>query len=350
MNDTLVLIPTYKPDDNLLDIAARLFSAGFRILVADDGSGDAYSDILEKLSAYATVIGYDDRRGRGFAIKYGLDVVLEQMSYFKYLIIADPTCTFTALDVNSVSEAVHKDGGIVVGARDLKRDVGILPRIYNGFMRTVYSLMTGVYVTDVMSGLRAFEMKYLRFLMDVEGDGLDYETNVIIEAAKRRFPIATISNSRSMELSAKKSVSLNMRKDVLPCVKSLFFAAWPSLGAMMLNFAVMLAVAIIAGKGYASVAAGVFLGSIVGIAASVFLNNRVGYEENFDGALSYNRIMMGMLRFCLYLLFMEFFGVLLGIGMFLALIITVLFTMVIEMFVMREGLDKDLRLQAQSEK
>ncbi len=350
MNDTLVLIPTYKPDDSLLELAARLFSAGFRILVADDGSGDAYSDILEKLSAYATVIGYDDKRGRGFAIKYGLEAVLEQMSYFKYLIIADPTGAFTALDVGSVSEAVHKDGGIVVGARDLKRDAGVFLRTYNGFMRTVYSLMTGVYVTDVMSGLRAFEMKYLRFLMNVEGEGPDYETNVIIEAAKRRFPITTINNSRSTELRARKSVSLNIRKEVFPCVKSLFFAAWPSLGAMVLGFAVMLAVAIIAGKGYASVAAGVFFGSVVGIAASVFLNNSVGYEENFDGALSYNRIMMGMLRFCLYLLFMEFFGVLLGIGLFIALVITVLLTMAIEMFVMREGLDKNLRLQAQNEK
>lgn len=350
MNDTLVLIPTYKPDGSLLELAARLFSAGFRILVADDGSGDAYGDILEKLSAYATVVGYDDRRGRGFAIKYGLDVVFEQMSYFKYLIIADTTAAFTAFDVNSVSEAVHKNGGIAVASRNLKRDAGILFRMCNGFMRTVYSLMTGVYVADIMSGLRAFEMKYLRFLMDVEGEGADYETNVIIEAAKRRFPITAVNSGRNTELRAKSTARVNMRGYIFPCIKSLIYAAWPSLGAMVLNFAVTLAVAVISGKCYASVAAGVFLGSVVGIASSVFLNNRVGYEENFDGALSYNRIIMGMLRYCLYLLFMEFFGVLLGTDIFFALIITVLLTMAVEMFIMREGLDKNLRLQAQNVK
>lgn len=347
MDDTLVLIPAYQPNDELVELAGSLYAVGFRIIVVDDGSGDAYSEIFDKAAAYATVIGYEKNRGKGNALKYGLDFVKEQMSYFKYLVLVDADGQHSVDAVVALSDVIHQKGGIVIGERSSK-ELSFAGRICNKVLHTMYSLLTGIYISDVLSGLRAFEIKYLSWLQEVEGDTFEYEMNVLLGAAKRRYPIHTTAiagvNSWQQRILQKNSHYRPVR-DLFLQFKTLVKTGWPSITAMLINYAVMCIAVGIFGTGFAGIAGAVILGSLFGICATVYLNNRIGFEENVDGVLSYNRIMMGLLRFNAYLLVLELLGALMGIGFFLSLVITVVFVTYIECSLMKYGVDNNVRLK-----
>lgn len=342
MEDTLILIPAYRPTERLVELAVDLYSIGFRILVVNDGSGDAYSAVFDRVEAYATVIGYDENCGKGNALKYGLDFVRDQMSYFKYLITADADGQHSVDAIVAVSKRIHQTGGIVVGERNI--EVCSIPnRICSYFLHMVYSLTTGIYVRDIMSGLRAFETCYLSWLMNVEGDSFDYEAYVLIDAAKRRYPIHTLKIKS--EAADRKVSYYKLGKDAFLQLKAMCKLTWPSLSAVGINMLVILISMLIMGSGFAGIAAGVLFGSAAGIATSVYLNNKIGFEENFDGVLSYNRILMGLLRYNAYFFILEFLCALLGVPSLLAIILTFIIVAVIECAIMKAHLDDKLRIK-----
>ena len=68
----IVLIPAYCPDDCLCELVERLYAEGFGILVVDDGSGEAYRPIFERVKPYAHVLTAEKNGGKGSALKKGM--------------------------------------------------------------------------------------------------------------------------------------------------------------------------------------------------------------------------------------------------------------------------------------
>ena len=88
-NDGVVLLPSYQPEETLVNLSRGLSLEGFKILVVDDGSGPKYKDIFEACKQYATVIGYEKNQGKGYALKHGFKYCLENLKDFNYVITAD---------------------------------------------------------------------------------------------------------------------------------------------------------------------------------------------------------------------------------------------------------------------
>lgn len=346
MDDTVVLIPAYQPTENLTELAGSLYAVGFRIVVVDDGSGDEFSHIFEKTEAYATVIGYEKNRGKGYALKYGMSFISKQMSYFKYLITVDSDGQHSEDAVKRISDEVHKNGGIIIAQRvEEKSSSPLHARFFGGVLRSLYALITGRYLHDIMSGLRAFDFKYVGELQEIEGNCFDFETNVLLHASKHRYPIHTVSIEESEWQCPKKERShYGIFRDPWLQVLAVVKTGYPSILAAFINLIATTVLTLIFGRSFAGVAGAVMLGSLFGISATVIFNNRIGFEENYDGALSYNRIIMGMLRLFAYLLMMEILCALCGLNVLLCVIITATLTSAIELNVMKLGLDKDIRI------
>ena len=68
----IALIPAYCPEDRMIDLLKKLSELNFSVLVIDDGSGENYDAIFNKASQYADVKRYQNNRGKGEALKYGL--------------------------------------------------------------------------------------------------------------------------------------------------------------------------------------------------------------------------------------------------------------------------------------
>ncbi|AEE95334.1 hypothetical protein [Mahella australiensis] len=58
MSDTLriALIPAYKPEPILVDLAGQLKAQGMQVVVVDDGSGKEYKRTFAATACYVTII------------------------------------------------------------------------------------------------------------------------------------------------------------------------------------------------------------------------------------------------------------------------------------------------------
>ena len=77
MNKTIILIPSYEPDNKLVNLVKeiRKKTDSLDIIIVDDGSGTKYKNIFNQCDKYAKVLSYDMNQGKGFALKYGLEYI-----------------------------------------------------------------------------------------------------------------------------------------------------------------------------------------------------------------------------------------------------------------------------------
>ena len=71
MRSSVVLIPSYEPDELLINTIHELKEAGFSILVVNDGSGPEFEPIFDKIKDDVKYLSYEKNHGKGYAMKYG---------------------------------------------------------------------------------------------------------------------------------------------------------------------------------------------------------------------------------------------------------------------------------------
>lgn len=81
---------------------------------------------------------------------------------------------------------------MVLGVREVGKDMPLKSRLGNQITRTVFRLLSGVKVTDTQTGLRAFSSELLDQLISVEGERYEYEMNVLMVLAKAGIPIEEV--------------------------------------------------------------------------------------------------------------------------------------------------------------
>lgn len=191
--ETVILIPAYKPDQALIRVTRELFQLGFSVLVVNDGSGESFYPTLEAAREYATVIGYDTNRGKGYALRYGIAQIAERYPECRYIITADADGQHAPKDIVRVAEVLRQEGGLVLGCRHFVGEVPLRSRLGNGITRAVYAISSGVRVQDTQTGLRGMEMSMKDWLLSIEGDRYEYEMNMLLQAAKKKIPIHEVS-------------------------------------------------------------------------------------------------------------------------------------------------------------
>ncbi len=229
----LVLIPAYNPSNDLIKLVETLSNKDLNILVVDDGSGNAFSDIFEKVKQVATVISYDKNVGKGHALKTGIRYVKENCPDVDYFITADSDGQHTPEDIIRVKQRLENGERIVLTTRNLNRKCPLRSNIGNMLSRFIYTMLTGKYYADNQSGLRGFATSECDWLLSVKGEHYDYELNVIYYADKQRLKICTLDIS-VVYIDGNSSSHFNPVKDTLRIYKQLFTSAMGSIMAMLL--------------------------------------------------------------------------------------------------------------------
>ena len=104
----IALIPAYCPEDRMIDLLKKLSELNFSVLVIDDGSGENYDAIFNKASQYADVKRYQNNRGKGEALKYGLRCIAEIFQPPYTVVTADADGQHRGEDIVKVSETATK--------------------------------------------------------------------------------------------------------------------------------------------------------------------------------------------------------------------------------------------------
>lgn len=189
----IALIPAYEPAESLVHLIQDLRAAGFCIVLVDDGSGPEYGEVFIKAWRYAIVVSYNDNRGKGSALKTGLDFIHRQFPQDAVIVTLDADGQHRVEDaVRVCAEAAEKNGTLVLGCRSFDGDVPARSRFGNTVTRFVYRLSTGTRVSDTQTGLRAFGAELIPFLLQIPGARYEYEMNVLLECPRNNVPIAEV--------------------------------------------------------------------------------------------------------------------------------------------------------------
>lgn len=221
----IALIPAYEPDRKMLGVIADLGKTGFDVVVVDDGSGPEYAELFEqaaerlpgKSGRGVTLLIHDVNRGKGAALKTGLDfinnfMVIRGEETQNVIVAVDADGQHLAVDaLRAAHTAQGNPGTLVLGSRILNKkaaassgaqsayhasgntqNVPLRSRFGNAVTRQVFRLATGVPVYDTQTGLRAFTADLIPSLLAVSGDRYEYELNVLMDFAGRGIPIREI--------------------------------------------------------------------------------------------------------------------------------------------------------------
>ena len=194
----IALIPAYEPDERLVTLAGDMTARGFRVLIVDDGSGPDYAPIFDDAARFGAVLRHGQNRGKGAAIKTGLQWITENCAGSYTVVTVDADGQHLPGDAARVCAASEEEpGALVLGSRSFTGKVPLRNRIGNGITRAVFRLSTGVRVYDTQTGLRAFSQALVPALLAVKGERYEYEMNVLMCWAQdgrpiREIPIETV--------------------------------------------------------------------------------------------------------------------------------------------------------------
>lgn len=191
----IILIPSFEPDDRLLTIVCALRSTApdVRVVVVDDGSGPHYAELFAAVQhSGADVIGYDDNRGKGHALKFGFNYIRKNHPD-DAVVCADSDGQHKVGDIfRVVAQLQASDGAMVLGGRAFAGEVPVRSRFGNAVSRSAFKFATGVAVRDTQTGLRGYPASMLDWLLSVKGERFEYELNLLLGARSANIRIEEI--------------------------------------------------------------------------------------------------------------------------------------------------------------
>ena len=186
--EKIVLIPAYKPEEDLTDLVRQLCEKGLSVVVVDDGSGEEYSDVFASVEEHAAVVRCEQNGGKGAAIKHGLAFLQNNIVPPFLIITADADGQHRVEDICRVADAAEENpGSMVIGCRPFDN----MPAKNwwgNMYTRLAFLFSTGKYIHDTQTGLRGFSYEAIPFLLGVEGVRYEYEMNVLLYWARANMP------------------------------------------------------------------------------------------------------------------------------------------------------------------
>lgn len=170
MNDSLVIIPTYKERENIEEIIHAVFklSKKFDVLIIDDNSPDGTANIVKSLQAeYPTQLHIIERSGKlglGTAYIEGFRYALKK--HYEYVFEMDADFSHNPLDLLELYKAcTHEDVQLVVGSR-YKTGVNVvnwpMGRVLMSWLASKYvRFITGLPIYDATAGFICYHRSVL---------------------------------------------------------------------------------------------------------------------------------------------------------------------------------------------
>ncbi|MGN1081574.1 MAG: GtrA family protein [Acutalibacteraceae bacterium] len=189
----IVLIPAYKPGQELLRLADELLGGGnLQIVVVNDGSGKEYDNIFSALPSSVTVLNHEINRGKGQALKTAFKYIGENYPDCRGIVTADADGQHRYKDIMNVASDIKESNCLVLGCRKFTGYVPFRSRFGNKLTRAVFLIATNKKLSDVQTGLRGFSPDLIPALLSIPGSRYEYEINMLLEAAQNETEIREV--------------------------------------------------------------------------------------------------------------------------------------------------------------
>jgi len=195
-----ILLPAYNEALRIegcireVERAVQSFSGSYEIIVAEDGSTDGTSSVVEKLSLSnprLSLLHSPVRLGKGKAIKKGLSLAKGKVVVFMDVDLA------TSLDyLPQILKLAQVHRGIAIGSRPISG-----AKVKRGVSRTLFSLIYNLIVrilfldgvSDHQCGFKAMSHEVAEVLLEKSiSDGFFFDTEAILWCRKLGFPVVEV--------------------------------------------------------------------------------------------------------------------------------------------------------------
>lgn len=197
MDKVLILIPAYNPSKKLKKLVLDLIKLNFsQILIINDGSIKG-KKIFEELKQFkeCIIIGYKENKGKGYALKYGINYYLENFqTKYQGIITADADYQHLPNDIYNIALKLRGNlDTLILGSRNFNLEqVPTTSRLGNKITSFIFKLLYGKKITDTQTGLRGIPNRYLNLCLEIKGNRFEYETNVLIKFVTKKINILEV--------------------------------------------------------------------------------------------------------------------------------------------------------------
>ena len=199
-----VLLPAYNEEDKIINTVLRLLKELqkqgriYEIIVVDDGSTDRTRKTASLLqeNPLIRVVGYGRNRGKGYALKYGLNYATGDYVAF---MDSDADIQFSTKLIDALQRS-----DVAIGSKRHPLSRVKQPRVrilLSAIFNLLTRALTELEITDTQTGLKAFRRRQLVDIIDlvsVERYAFDVELLLLAKLAGLRMcvlPVDIESNS-----------------------------------------------------------------------------------------------------------------------------------------------------------
>lgn len=212
-----IVIPVYNEERTVSQVIARVLAAPLgdglnerEVIVIDDGSSDATAAALEPIAASGAIelIRHERNRGKGAALRTGFGAATGDM-----VLVQDGDLEYDPSDYASLlAPIVRGEADVVYGTRFAGKNAaargfstGFLHGLGNRLLTALSNLVTGLRLTDMETGYKAFRRGVLeRITICEERFGVEPELTAKVARLGARVVEVPITYSRRGYAEGKK--------------------------------------------------------------------------------------------------------------------------------------------------
>ena len=218
--DTCVLIPAFNEAKTITWVIRQVQAEGFKVIVSDDGSIDGTASVSRSLGVQ--VLTADSNQGKGASVRRRIREFLKSGS--KAFILMDSDGQHDAAELGHFLEALNlKTADLVIGNRmGSPEGMPWIRRLTNHSMSWILSRIAGQSIPDSQCGYRAMTRLAAETIL-IRSDRFEVESEMILEAARHKFKIASIP---VRSVYAEEASRIHPLKDTLRFFLFLFKYSW----------------------------------------------------------------------------------------------------------------------------
>lgn len=185
-----VIIPAYNEEKSIEEIVKEVNKIGLKPIIVDDGSTDNTFNICANNGAIA--IRHETNKGKGEAIKSGLEYLLKNYPEFSNIAIMDADLQYHPEEALPIFDALEKNNfDFVMGYRNWKK-VPFRHQLGNFVWRSVFNIIFGTNLKDTNCGLMGFNRIAVGKIKDHILGGYIVDNSILIGAVTNSLRIHQI--------------------------------------------------------------------------------------------------------------------------------------------------------------
>ena len=198
-----IVQPLYNPNKNWVEKYCTYYAEllllfpnlNVRIILVNDGSTKNFTDDaikqLGKKIAYLKIVSYPTNKGKGFALRAGM-----QVSTALYIIYTDYDFPYQLIGLKNAYDKLLLGNDVVIGIRneDYYKKLSLVRIIISKSFNIFNKIVLKIPYSDTQSGLKSFSIKGKELLLQTKINRFLFDTEFICKVHKNKnIKISTIN-------------------------------------------------------------------------------------------------------------------------------------------------------------